>query len=64
VYAYEVDGVGSHYLGDDANIPSLLSLTYLGFTDKDDLIYQNTRKFLLSTDNNWFFSGTEAEGIG
>ena len=30
MFAYEVDGFGSAYFMDDANIPSLLSLPYLG----------------------------------
>ena len=30
-YAYEVNGLGSQYLMDDANVPSLMSLPYLGF---------------------------------
>lgn len=29
-FAYEIDGFGSQYFMDDANIPSLLSLPYLG----------------------------------
>jgi meiotically up-regulated gene 157 (Mug157) protein len=49
---------------DDANIPSLLSLPYLGAIDARDPIYQNTRRFLLSGDNPFFFKGTAAEGIG
>ncbi len=64
IYAYEIDGFGSHLLMDDANVPSLLSLPYLGAVNADDPIYQNTRKFVLSTDNPFFFAGTAAEGIG
>ena len=36
IYAYEVDCFGSHYLGDDANIPSLLSLPYIGYCSPRD----------------------------
>ena len=64
IYAYEVDGFGGHLLMDDANVPSLLSLPYLGAVPADDPIYRNTRKFLLSTDNPFFYRGSAAEGIG
>ena len=45
IYAYEVDGKGDVRLMDDANSPSLLSAPYLGYAEKDDEIYLNTRKF-------------------
>jgi len=62
IYAYEVDGFGNTVCMDDANVPSLLSLPYLGIhTAKDDL-YVNTRAFLLSEDNPYFLKGTAAEG--
>jgi meiotically up-regulated gene 157 (Mug157) protein len=64
VYAYEVNGFGSHHLMDDANIPSLLSMPYLGTVPKTDPVYQNTRKLLLSSENPFFFKGKAAEGIG
>jgi meiotically up-regulated gene 157 (Mug157) protein len=64
IYAFEVDGFGSSYIMDDSNVPSLLSLPYLGVLKSDDPIYQNTRKFALSADNPYFFKGTAAEGIG
>jgi len=63
IYAYEVDGLGSHALLDDANVPSLLSLPYLGFCDLTDPLYQNTRRFVLSDDNIYFSRGTAGEGI-
>ncbi|WP_055562851.1 glycoside hydrolase family 125 protein [Hymenobacter sp. AT01-02] len=64
LYAYEVDGFGSHVLMDDANVPSLVALPYLGAVPITDPVYQNTRKFLLSTANPFFFKGSAAEGIG
>jgi len=64
IYAFEVDGFGNQYLMDDSNAPSLLSMAYLGDVDVNDPIYQNTRKFVWSKDNPYFFKGTAGEGIG
>jgi meiotically up-regulated gene 157 (Mug157) protein len=64
VYAYEVDGYGNALFMDDANIPSLLALPYLGCVDKTDPVYLNTRKLVWSEDNPYFFKGKAAEGIG
>lgn len=64
VYAYEVDGFGSYYLMDDANVPSLLSLPYLGAVKATDPVYANTRKFLLSENNPYYFKGKAGAGIG
>lgn len=64
IYAYEVDGFGNHNLMDDANVPSLLGMAYLGDVELDDPIYQNTRRFVLSDDNPYFFKGKVGEGIG
>ena len=64
IYAYEVDGFGNKLLMDDANVPSLLGMAYLGLVDQTDPIYQNTRRFVLSPDNPYFFRGSAAEGIG
>jgi len=64
VYAYEVSGFGSYVLMDDANVPSLLSLPYLGAVSAADPIYQNTRKYVWSDSNPFFFKGSAGEGIG
>lgn len=64
VYAFEVDGFGSHYCTDDGNIPNLLSLPYLGAVKPDDKIYLNTRKLLLSPDNPYWCVGKAATGLG
>jgi len=65
VFAYEVDGYGGQVMMDDANVPSLLALPILGFVSKDDRVYQNTRKLLLSKDTNpYYLEGHDFHGIG
>ena len=64
IYAYEVDGSGNRLLMDDANVPSLLGMGYLGDVEMNDPIYQNTRRFVWSEDNPCFFRGKAGEGIG
>ena len=64
IYAFEVDGFYNHVFMDDANVPSLLALPYLGCVDMDDPVYLNTRKLVLSNANPYFFQGKAGEGIG
>lgn len=64
IYAYEVNGFGSFNLMDDANVPSLLSLPYLNAVPQNSHVYLNTRKFVLSKNNPFFFKGSAGEGIG
>jgi uncharacterized protein len=64
IYAYEIDGFGNALFMDDANTPGLLSLPYLGSVKADDPVYLQTRRFVLSADNPWYFSGKYGEGIG
>lgn len=64
IYAYEVDGYGNYVMMDDANVPSLLALPYMGWCSADDPLYANTRRFVWSEDNPYFFRGKAGEGIG
>lgn len=64
IYAYEVNGYGSYNLMDDANVPSLLALPYLNGVPANDPVYQNTRRFVWSLENPFFFRGKAGEGIG
>jgi uncharacterized protein len=64
ILAYEVNCFGSYNLMDDAGIPSLLSLPYLGYMDKNDSLYLRTRRYILSSYNPYRFSGTAGKGIG
>lgn len=64
IYAFECDGFGNHLLMDDSNAPSLMSLPYLSDVDVNDPVYQNTRKFIWSDSNPYFFKGKAGEGIG
>jgi uncharacterized protein len=64
IYAYEVDGLGNKNLMDDANVPSLLAMPYIGYCAADDPTYLATRAFVLSEHNPYFFNGKAASGIG
>lgn len=64
IYAYEVDGFGNANLMDDANVPNLLSIPYLGYRPANDSIYQNTRAFVLSAANPYYKEGAFARGLG
>jgi meiotically up-regulated gene 157 (Mug157) protein len=64
MYAYETDGFGNYNLMDDANVPSLLSLPWLRYCSTTSEIYQNTRRFVLSKQNPYYYEGTAAKGIG
>jgi meiotically up-regulated gene 157 (Mug157) protein len=64
MYAFEVDGYGSHLLLEESTIPNLMSLPYVGACEIDDPVYQNTRKWLLSEWNPKFVKGEFTEGIG
>lgn len=63
-YAFETDGYGNRYFMDDGNLPSLISLPYLGCVPIDDEVYQNTRRFILSDDHIYYFKGKAGEGYG
>jgi hypothetical protein len=63
-FVYETDGFGNNLVMDDANIPGLMSLSYLGCCARNDPVYVNTRKRVWSDSNPYFFKGTAASGLG
>ncbi|KFG78103.1 hypothetical protein MANI_016542 [Metarhizium anisopliae] len=64
IYAYEVDGFGSHNFMDDANVPSLLSIPHIGFKPNSDTVYRRTREFVLSRSNPYFGFGPVLNSTG
>lgn len=65
IYAYEVDAFGNSYCIDDGNVPSLLSLPYIGAVKGDDPVYAATRRSILSEEGNpYFCRGKAADGPG
>jgi len=63
-YVYETDGYGNDNLMDDANIPNLTALPYLGWCATDDPIYLSTRSFTLSFSDPYYYTGKYATGLG
>jgi meiotically up-regulated gene 157 (Mug157) protein len=64
LYPLEIDGFGNALFMDDANVPNLLSLPYLGYATSSDPLYLATRSFSLSHANPWYHEGRYAKGIG
>lgn len=64
MFAYEVDGFGKFRLYDDANLPSLMSLPYMGFVAQSDPIYKNTRALVLSKKNPFYYTNEPFKGEG
>jgi meiotically up-regulated gene 157 (Mug157) protein len=64
VWAYEVDGFGNAVFMDDANVPSLSALAYMGCVPTTDPLWRRTAQAAWSDANPYFFKGTKAEGIG
>ncbi|KAF8520126.1 Six-hairpin glycosidase-like protein [Gautieria morchelliformis] len=64
IFAYETNGFGGRVIMDDANVPSLLSLPYLGFLDMHHPAYVTTRKAVLSRNDPYFASGNGFFGVG
>ncbi|KAH9844064.1 Six-hairpin glycosidase-like protein [Rhodofomes roseus] len=64
VFAYETNGFGGRYVMDDANVPSLMSLPYLGFLNKSHPAYVATSQVLMSRVNPYYVVGKNFSGIG
>ena len=64
IYALETDGMGHYNVMEDANIPNLLSMPYYEYPDIDKQVYKNTRKYILSEHNPYYFKGTVLTGVG
>lgn len=64
MYGFEVDGYGNRLFLDDTNVPSLLSIPYLGYTTADDPLYQTARHFVWSGFHCWFYKGKYGDGVG
>jgi uncharacterized protein len=64
MYVYETDGFGHDNLMDDANIPNLTTLPWYGWCGTSDPVYLDTRRFTLSFDDPYYYTGTYATGLG
>ena len=64
IIPYETDGYHNFNFMDDANVPSLLAMPYLGTIDRNDPLYLRTRNFVLSKSNPYYFTGIMGTGVG
>jgi meiotically up-regulated gene 157 (Mug157) protein len=64
MFAYEVDGLGNALLIDDANVPSLLSLPYIGYCAATNPVYLASREWALGPGNPNWVEGKTIRGIG
>ncbi|MBB5709921.1 hypothetical protein FHT02_001143 [Sphingomonas xinjiangensis] len=64
VIPFEVDGFGNAIFMDDANVPSLSSLAYLGCFRASDPLFQRTAAAAWSENNPYWSRGKVVEGIG
>lgn len=64
MYVYETDGYGHDNLMDDANIPNLTALPWYAWCSAQDTVYLNTRRFTLSADDPYYYTGKYATGLG
>jgi uncharacterized protein len=64
IIPYETDGYNNFNFMDDANVPSLLAMPYLGTISNNDPLYLNTRRFVLSRSNPYYFEGLSGSGVG
>ena len=64
IYAYECDGMGKTLAIEDAGIPGVVTIPYLGYGTTGDELYKRTRAFALSKANPFFYQCPTADGIG
>jgi uncharacterized protein len=64
MYVYETDGYGHYNFMDDANIPNLTALPWYGWCSTSNPVYLDTRRFTLSFDDPYYYTGKYATGLG
>ena len=64
IYALETDGLGNYNLMDDANIPNLIVMPYYEYPFISEEVYRNTREYMFSPQNPYYFEGKVLTGIG
>ncbi len=64
IYAREIGSKGEIILGDNGSLPSLLSLEHLVNGITKDEYYINTKKFIHTPSNPYYFKGENGDGTG